>query len=159
MAQCKRHSSVETNLYCNKCGDPICPRCMVETPVGARCPACAKLKRVPTYQLSGKYYLRGGLAAAGMAVAGGLIWLLIRMFVPYSGFFNFIIAGVLGYGIGEGISLATNRKAGIPLAIMGGVAVAIAFFIAHIEIWINLFNPFDIIALIVGIIAAVAVLR
>jgi hypothetical protein len=159
LAQCKRHPSVETNLSCNKCGDPICPRCMVQTPVGARCPVCANLKRVPTYQLGGKYYLRGALAAAGMALAGGFLWWLIRMFVPFSGFFNFIIAGALGYGIGEGISLATNRKAGGPLAVMGGLAVAVAFFIAHIGIWMGMFHPFDLIALIVGIIAAVAVLR
>jgi hypothetical protein len=159
MAQCKRHPSIETNLYCNKCEDPICPRCMVQTPVGARCPSCARLKRVPTYQISGKYYLRGVGAAIGLAIAAGLLWLLIRMFVPFSGFFNFIIAGGVGYAIGEGISWATNRKAGTPLAILGGIAVTVAFVISSPDIWIGVFNPFSIIALIIGIVVAVARLR
>ena len=159
MAQCKRHPSLETNLFCNKCGDPICPRCLVETPVGMRCPACARLNRVPTYKLSGKYYLRGALAAAGMAVATGYLWLFIRVMVPFSGFFNFIIAAGIGYAIGEVISLATNRKAGLPLAVMGGVAVLIAFILSSPNVWIGIFNPFSLISLGVGIFVAVARLR
>jgi hypothetical protein len=155
MAQCLRHPSKETNLYCNKCGDPICPRCMVQTPVGARCPKCAKLNRVPTYQVSGKYYLRAAGAALGLAIITGLLW----GFVPFVGFFNFIIGGAVGYGIGEGISLATNRKSGTILAVIGGSAVVIAYIISAFTFFGLIFSPFDIIAVIVGIVVAVARLR
>jgi hypothetical protein len=158
MALCKRHPAKETNLYCNKCGDPICPRCMVQTPVGARCPKCAKLNRVPTYQVSGKYYLRGAGAALGLSIVAGLLWGLSR-FVPFVGFFNFIIGGLVGYGIGEGISLATNRKAGPILAVIGGAAVVLAYCIGTFGFFSWFFSPFDIIAIIVGIVAAVARLR
>jgi hypothetical protein len=158
MAQCKRHPNKETNLYCNKCEDPICPRCMVQTPVGARCPSCAKLNRVPTYQLSGKYYARAIGAALGLSIVTGLLWGLIR-FVPFVGFFNFIIGGAVGYGIGEGISFAVNRKAGPPLAVIGGLAVVVAYIISAFTFFGLLFSPFDIIAVIVGIFVAVARLR
>jgi hypothetical protein len=159
MAQCKRHPSVETNLFCSKCEAPICPRCMVQTPVGMRCPTCARLNRVPTYKISGKYYLRGGLAAAGLAVAVGFLWLLIRLFVPYISFFNWAIAAGAGYAIGEGISRATNRKAGTPLIVLGVIAVLVAFLISSPDIFIGFFRFFSLIDLAVGIFVAVARLR
>ncbi|HSW57253.1 MAG TPA: B-box zinc finger protein [Dehalococcoidales bacterium] len=158
MTQCKQHPSVETRLFCNKCEDPICPRCLVQTPVGSRCPKCAKQKRVPTYHVSGRYLLRAIGAAAGLAVATGLLWGLIRL-LPFSGFFNFIIGAGVGYAIGEGISLATNRKAGLLLAVVGGVAVVIAYCISIFTFFRLFFNPFDIIAVVIGIFVAVTRLR
>jgi len=159
MAKCKRHPQVETNLYCNKCGDPICPRCMVQTPVGMRCPTCARLKRVPTYQISKQYYLRAILAAVVLAAATGFIWLLIRLYVPFSGFFSFIIAAGAGYAIGEGISWATNRKAGLPLIIIGCVAMVIAFVISSPHLLSGVFSFFSLINLAVGLFVVVARLR
>src|SRR5690606_13267118 len=31
-----------TNVACSNCGRPICPDCMTSTPVGMRCPVCAR---------------------------------------------------------------------------------------------------------------------
>jgi membrane associated rhomboid family serine protease len=42
MATCYRHPSRETGVACSSCGRPICPDCMTTTPVGMRCPECAK---------------------------------------------------------------------------------------------------------------------
>jgi membrane associated rhomboid family serine protease len=43
MAQtCYRHPNRETGVSCSNCGRPICPDCMTPTPVGMRCPECAK---------------------------------------------------------------------------------------------------------------------
>ncbi len=42
MATCYRHPSRETGVSCSNCGRPICPDCMTSTPVGMRCPECAK---------------------------------------------------------------------------------------------------------------------
>jgi membrane associated rhomboid family serine protease len=44
MATCYRHPSRETKVSCSNCGRPICPDCMTSTPVGMRCPECAKQK-------------------------------------------------------------------------------------------------------------------
>ncbi len=43
MAQtCYRHPNKETGVSCSNCGRPICPDCMTPTPVGMRCPECAR---------------------------------------------------------------------------------------------------------------------
>jgi membrane associated rhomboid family serine protease len=42
MATCYRHPDRETGVACSNCGRPICPDCMTPTPVGMRCPECAK---------------------------------------------------------------------------------------------------------------------
>ena len=44
MATCYRHKDRETGVSCSNCGNPICPDCMTATPVGMRCPECAKQK-------------------------------------------------------------------------------------------------------------------
>lgn len=41
---CYRHPDRETGVSCSSCGRPICPDCMTPTPVGMRCPECAKQK-------------------------------------------------------------------------------------------------------------------
>jgi membrane associated rhomboid family serine protease len=46
MATCYRHPDRETGVSCSSCGRPICPDCMTPTPVGMRCPECAR-QRTP----------------------------------------------------------------------------------------------------------------
>jgi membrane associated rhomboid family serine protease len=41
---CYRHPNRETGVSCSNCGRPICPECMTSTPVGMRCPDCARQK-------------------------------------------------------------------------------------------------------------------
>ena len=42
MATCYRHPGRETAVACSNCGKPICPDCMTTSPVGMRCPECAR---------------------------------------------------------------------------------------------------------------------
>ena len=42
METCYRHPKRETGVRCSNCERPICPDCMTSTPVGMRCPECAK---------------------------------------------------------------------------------------------------------------------
>jgi membrane associated rhomboid family serine protease len=46
MPTCYRHPRRETGVSCSNCGNPICPDCMTPTPVGMRCPDCAR-QRTP----------------------------------------------------------------------------------------------------------------
>jgi membrane associated rhomboid family serine protease len=39
---CYRHPGRATGVSCSNCGRPICPDCMTSTPVGMRCPECAR---------------------------------------------------------------------------------------------------------------------
>jgi membrane associated rhomboid family serine protease len=54
MAVCYRHPNRETGVSCSNCGRPICPDCMTATPVGMRCPECAK-QRTPVRTLRNVY--------------------------------------------------------------------------------------------------------
>ena len=42
MEACYRHPNRETGVRCSNCERPICPDCMTTTPVGMRCPECAR---------------------------------------------------------------------------------------------------------------------
>lgn len=44
MEVCYRHPNRETGVRCSNCERPICPDCMTTTPVGMRCPECARQK-------------------------------------------------------------------------------------------------------------------
>ena len=71
---CARHSKVESRLGCSKCGVLICPRCLVQTPVGARCPDCARVRSLPTFQVGAATMARA--TGAGVVLAGvtGVVW-------------------------------------------------------------------------------------
>ncbi|HVY78657.1 MAG TPA: rhomboid family intramembrane serine protease [Solirubrobacterales bacterium] len=54
MAQtCYRHPNRETGVSCSNCGRPICPDCMTPTPVGMRCPECARQRTKVTRGVGG----------------------------------------------------------------------------------------------------------
>jgi len=148
--RCARHPDVETALRCGKCGKPICPRCMVQTPVGARCPDCARLYKLPTFRISGGYYLRAAGTALGMAVVIGVVWGIIESFLP-SRFFTLIIGAGIGYAIGEVVSLSVNRKRGTWLAVTGSLGVVISYVINIFSFGSIPYSPFRIIFDLVGI--------
>ena len=147
--KCATHPEVETNLRCGKCGKPICPKCMVQTLVGARCPDCAKLHKLPTYRVSAKYYLRAIGTALGMAIVCGIVWGLVGIFLRFF-LLNFLLAAGVGYVIGEVVSLSVNRKVGRGLATVAGVAVVISYLI-------NIFSfgglPFGVFRMILDLLA------
>jgi len=136
---------------------------MVQTPVGARCPDCAKLYKLPTYRVSARYYLIAAGTALGMAIACGAVWGVIEWVVPFFFSLNLLLAPAAGYAIGEVVSLSVNRKRGTGLAVVGGIAVAISYAITFAFPGVSLFGLFSvvyhIIALGLGIFIAVTRLR
>ncbi|MFC2122596.1 hypothetical protein ACFLRP_02795 [Bacteroidota bacterium] len=126
--KCATHPNVETGLTCVKCDKPICPKCMVLAPVGARCPECAKLYKLPTYRVTPIYYLRAVGAASAMSIACGLLWAFINLWSPF--FLNFLLAAGIGYAIAQVISRSVNRKRGTGLAVVAGAAVVTSYLIS-----------------------------
>ena len=123
--QCAAHPAVETELGCGRCEKPICPKCLVYTPVGTRCRECAQVRRIPTYNTSPVVLARGASAALVTGAAIGVAW---GIFNPITYFFFGVIAGIaVGYGVGEIVSLATNRKAGPPLQAIAVAGVGVAY--------------------------------
>ena len=117
---CVRHNT-STRLYCRTCGTPVCPRCMVDTPVGQKCPDCARPAR-SAYATKPKHFGRalgaGSLVALGSAIMLGL--------AGASGFAPFIRAGGIGLLTGEAVSWGSHRSPTQPYVVLatvlGGVA-------------------------------------
>ncbi len=164
--KCTYHPDVETNLRCGKCGKPICPKDLVQTPVGARCPDCARLSKLPTYQVSTSYYLRAAGTGLGVAVVCGIVWAVVVGFVSFF-YLNLVLAAGAGYAIGEVISLSVNRKRGAGLAVIAGIAVVIGYLVSMMfgavfvgGLSLHLFRIiFDLIAIALGVFIAVTRLR
>ncbi|MDO8531323.1 MAG: B-box zinc finger protein [Dehalococcoidia bacterium] len=135
--QCAAHPKTETNLSCGKCGTPICPKCLVHTPVGTRCRACAQLKRLPTFQVSARHYIIGAVVGLGFAVGTGVGWYVLETELPFVFFITFLLpylrmAAIVGIGFltGELMSLAVNRKRSTGLAVIGGLSVFLSFAVS-----------------------------
>ena len=70
---CPKHSETPTNLRCSRCDKPVCPECMVQAPVGIRCQEHGQPAKLPTYDVSAGYIVRGVTAGVGIGVLGGLV--------------------------------------------------------------------------------------
>ena len=161
--RCATHPEVETNLRCGKCNKPICPKCMVQTPVGARCPDCARLYKLPTYQVSTRHYLRAVGVGLGMAIACGIVWGVVGGFVRFvifiGLFLSLVLAAGVGYAIGEVISLSVNRKRGTGLAVIAGGSLVASYLVSILFPWGLGFGLFDLLAIALGVFVAVIRLR
>ena len=142
--RCSFHPDVETGLACGKCGQNICPRCMIQTPVGSRCRDCAQVTRLPTFDVSTSYLVRASSAAVVIGVVTAIVWNLI---VNATGIYvGSVLTIGAGYLVGEAISLAANRKRGRSLAIIAGISMTI--FAVLSGLLFSIFSIFGIISLV-----------
>src|SRR5258708_5025877 len=109
---CINHRNVETVVHCGRCEVPICPKCMISTPVGMRCAKCANVRRSPVYDVSGRYLWQAVGAAAGIVVVGSFIAAIAAPFIARTFLLSIFIYLFAGMGIAELISRAANRKHG-----------------------------------------------
>ena len=168
---CVNHPDRETLLRCGKCGQPICTECAVRHPVGLRCPSCARLKRVPTYDVPASHYVRALIVGLGVSAACGVVVEILPLLVPV--FFLSFLGGLVAGGIiAESISRAAAYKRGRGLQIVAGVCVllgylagslAVAIFRFGVGAWLLipalLFNPYYWIYPIIAVAVAVTRLR
>jgi len=160
--KCSYHPDVEPELRCGKCGKPICPKCLVETPVGARCPDCARPTRLPTFQFSAKHYLIAAGTALGLAIVFGFIWGAIRAFLPII-WLDLLLAAGVGFVISELVGRAVNRKRGKWLALIGALAIVASYLVSipgnMLFKYDAVFHWLDIASIAIGIFVAVIRLR
>jgi hypothetical protein len=104
---CVNHPNVETYLRCNRCGQPICPRCAVRTPVGYRCRSCVNAQQRVFYaDFRPAHYLVAVAVALPLSLVAG--WL-----IPSLGWWYAVILGPLaGGGIAEAVRWALRRRRG-----------------------------------------------
>ncbi len=138
---CARHPRVESRLGCSRCGVIICPQCLVQSDVGARCPDCARVRLHPALRLDGLTMARAIGAAALLAGAAGTAWglLFFRVFsVPY---LPWVVALGIGYLMGEAVGLSVNRKRGRPLQYVAAAGVVASYVAASLVATATLSPP------------------
>jgi membrane associated rhomboid family serine protease len=117
METCYRHPNRETGVRCSNCERPICPDCMTTTPVGMRCPECARQGRTRvrtmrsvtdeprlTYVLIGINVLAalGSLLGGGAGTTSGSLTDdggLSQHFIAEGEYYRLITAGFLHAGL------------------------------------------------------------
>lgn len=166
---CARHPKEETLLSCGRCGTPICPKCMVYTPTGIRCPQCAQVRRMPQYELTAGVYLRVIPGAILLALAIGFL----LSYAPgiASGFFGGIIVGLV---VAAGLKRVSGYKQGREMEVIAGATVVLTVLAgnlfgllrygSHIDAALRVvfsaqFLGVDAIGIVIGIYIAVQRLR
>ena len=157
---CSRHKGVTTSLLCARCGDTICPKCMTVSPVGYRCPDCSQFTKIPTYNLSKKLLVKVFFVAIFVGlVVGGILFIFalsleVSSLPKYLNYYLFIASiAISGFFIGEGVSLASNRRRGRTLKYICfiGVLVSICVLVTTNVIGIGIFTNFNmLIALVIA---------
>lgn len=116
---------VETALRCGRCDQPICPKCMVMSPVGARCKSCSPMRKAPMYTLGAKHILRAVGTALVAGLAMGIAWGLVGSAFS-RGFFLIFVGIALGWAFTKMMEFGTGYKRG-PIVVacaIGGLLLA-----------------------------------
>lgn len=124
---CSYHPNTLTRLRCTRCDKPICPRCMIGTPVGYRCPECARGPRPVVYSTSSTALVKATLIGALVATAVGALW---GAFPAWA----FYCALLLGFGVAEAMSWAANYKRGRELQIAAASCVLLGIIVSRLMI-------------------------
>jgi tetratricopeptide (TPR) repeat protein len=131
---CVNHPNVETMLRCNRCGRPVCTRCVVPTPVGYRCRQCVGQQQAAFYTGGAIDYILGaiiGLVLEG--IASYLITLTGLWFIAL------ILGPTVGVGIAEAVRFAVRRRRSRYLWIVVAGAMVLsalpALLVSFVSIW------------------------
>lgn len=118
---CANHPQTPTGLRCNRCGKPICTRCIVRTPVGYRCRECMRAQQQVFETALWYDYVIAAVIAAPLAGLAGLA-------VGFIGFFTLFLAPVVGGVIAEIVRWAVRRRRGryLSLAATGAFVLGCA---------------------------------
>ncbi|MDX1658991.1 MAG: B-box zinc finger protein [Nitriliruptorales bacterium] len=110
VTECARHGT-ETRLRCSQCGTPICPKCSIATPVGQKCPDCARQPRSARAVGKPRQYAKAAGVGLLAAAAGGFVLSLLFTSV---GFFTWIGSGVAGYLIARAVLWGSEGNRAAP---------------------------------------------
>jgi len=102
---CVNHPDVPTGLRCNRCGNPICIKCAVRTPVGYRCKSCVKTQQAVFYTATPADYVVAAVITLPVAAIGQFIG-------PLLGFFAIFAGPIVGGLIAELVYRANGKRRG-----------------------------------------------
>ncbi len=100
---CANHPTVETQLRCNRCGKPICPKCAVSTPTGYRCKECIRAQQKVFQSALPRDYPIAFVIAFVLSLLGNFL-------ISFLGFWGLLLAFVVGFVIAESVRKATGKR-------------------------------------------------
>ena len=71
--RCTRHKEIGTNLRCGRCEDLICPKCLIQSPVGSRCPECSKIGQPNILRASKFELFKVLISGILLTIIGGIL--------------------------------------------------------------------------------------
>ena len=125
--RCYYHPDVVTGLRCTRCEKPICPRCMLPSPVGYRCPDCARGPKPVQYQTSPGAIVVATTLGAAVAAGVALLW---GNFPEW----QFYLCLLLGFGVAESMAWAVGYKRGRELQTAAMTCVVLGLVLARLAI-------------------------
>jgi hypothetical protein len=128
---CYKHPTVETSLRCNKCGQYICAKCAVRTPVGYRCNTCVRAQQDVFYSAKPSDYVIVG--AVGL-IMGGIICFLLG----HSLFFAILFSVPAGGLISEVCNRLTGKRRGRYTGYVIGIAVLVGALIGTLPLIVEM---------------------
>jgi hypothetical protein len=119
---CYIHPTRETVLRCNRCEQPICNECAVQTPTGYRCKNCVKSQqKVFDFSFNNATpvdLVVGPLVALVLSAVGSEI-------AGFFGLWGIFLALIAGWGIAEVVRRAVRRRRSKRLYLLVGAAILI----------------------------------
>ena len=122
-----KHDHSDARLRCQDCSEPICPKCMVQCAVGARCKKCAARFTSHVVQTSPAILARTGVVALIVGFVFGSVQ--SSMMMGYS-IFSWLILVAVGIGVGKllhriaGYKLGTKIIATVAGALLVGLLLS-----------------------------------
>lgn len=118
MPECAFHPGVETEVRCTECLRYICPKDMVASPVGYKCPVCAKPARSQYVTVKPKQ-LAGGI---GMGLLAGVLGgFLLGLF----GWTFIFVSFAWGALVGEAVRRGSGGHRGPVMTTVAAVCVVV----------------------------------
>lgn len=129
MARCSYHPDVETELTCTECGKPICPKEMVLTPVGYKCPEDARVAKGQLRVVKPRQLVLALGAGLVTGVGGGLVLAAI-------GWGGFLLGIVWGSIVSETVRRASGGHRGGLVGAVAAGSIVLGSLIAGIG-WVT----------------------
>ena len=102
---CINHPQTPTSLRCNRCGNPICVKCAVRTPVGYRCKTCVKSQQEVYFTAAPSDYVIAAIITLPLAAIGQFIGPMLWFFALFAG-------PIVGGVIADLVWRATGKRRG-----------------------------------------------
>jgi hypothetical protein len=133
---CANHPAVETLLRCNRCGKPVCLKCVGLTDVGYRCKECLRTQQAVFYTATPlDYVLAFGICLVLTVVTLPLAAIVFDEVWMFSLFLALLAGPAAGGILAQGVRLVVRKRRGRYLQVVVVAAIAVAVLAVAALVW------------------------